>query len=162
VIPKLFVGKKWTTKIICPNCKCSRFVNFSKYKKLARTVKVRIKCKCGYAQVALLERRDRHRKPTNLKGIYISKLVGRNIDQESIEVKNLSVDGIRFKFMDNHKYEFKPGDELLVEFSLNEKPGSLIRKEAIIKSFNRPSISAQFKNKNSFNENLFLKIFLYE
>jgi hypothetical protein len=161
VIPKLFVEKNWTTKIICPNCRCSRFVDVSEYKKLAKAVKVRIKCKCGYAQVVLLERRHRHRKPTSLKGNYIPKLFDKRMHREEIEVKNLSSSGIRFKFIDNHKYKFKPGDELLVEFYFNEIPGSLIRKEVIIKSFNKPFISAEFKNKNSFNKELFFKIFLY-
>jgi hypothetical protein len=155
------VEKNWTIKIICPNCKCSRFVDVSEYKKLAIAVKVRIKCKCGYTEVALLERRGGHRKPTNLKGSYIPKLVGKKIHREEIEVKNLSADGIRFKFVDNHVYNFKPGDELLVEFSLNEMPGSLIRQELIIKSFNKPFISAEFKDKIFFNKNLLFKIFLY-
>lgn len=153
--------KNWTTKIICPDCRCSRSVDVSAYKKLAKAVKVRIKCKCGHSQVALLERRHRHRKPTSLKGNYIPKLFDKKIHREEIEVKNLSSSGIRFKFIDNGKYEFKPGDELLVEFSLNKMPGSLIRKEVIIKGFNMPFISAEFKNKNSFNEELFFKIFLY-
>lgn len=161
MIPKLFVEKNLTTKIICPNCRCSRIVDVSEYKKLAKAVKVRIKCKCGYAQVALLERRDRHRKTTSLKGSYIPKLVGKKIHREEIEVKNLSVSGIRFKFINNHKYKFKPGDELLVGFSLNEMPGSLIREEVIIKGFNRPFISAEFKDKIFFNKDLCFKIFLY-
>jgi hypothetical protein len=156
------VEKNGTTKIICPDCKCSRVVDVSRYKKLAKAVKVRIKCKCGYAQVALLERRDRHRKPTNLKGSYIPNLVGKKIDGQEIEVENLSADGIRFKFVDNHKYKFRPGDKILVEFSLNEMPGSLIRKEVIIKSFKEPFISAEFEDKNFFNKNLCFKIFLYE
>ena len=162
LITKLFVGKNWTTKIICPNCKCYRFVNVSEYKKVEKDVKVRIKCKCGYAQVALLERRHRHRKATSLKGNYIPKLFDKKIHREKIEVKNLSASGIRFKFIDNHKNKFKPGDELLIEFSLNEMPGSLIRKEVIIKGFNKPFISAEFKNKNSFKKDLCFKIFLYE
>ena len=92
----------------------------------------------------------------------VQKLVGKKIHREEIEVKNLSVSGIRFKFIDNHKYKFKPGDELLVEFSLNEMPGSLIREEVIIKGFNRPFISAEFKDKIFFNKDLCFKIFLYE
>jgi hypothetical protein len=162
LITKLFAEKNGTTKIICPDCKCSRVVDVSEYKKLAKAVKVRIKCKCGYAQAALLERRDRHRKPTKLKGSYIPNFVGTKIDREEIEVINLSADGVRFKFINNHKYKFKPGDELLVEFSLNEMPGSLKRKEVIIKSFNKPFISAVFKDKNFFNKDLCFKIFLYE
>jgi hypothetical protein len=156
------VEKNGTAKIICLNCKCSRSVDFSKYKKVSKAVKVRVKCKCVCTQVALLERRNRRRKSTNLKGIYKPKLVGRNIDQELIEVKNLSADGIRFRFVDNNKYEFKPNDELLVEFSLNEMSESPIRKEVKIKGLNMPFISAQFKNKSSLKEDLLLKIFLYE
>ena len=133
MITKIFVEKNGTAKIICLNCKCSKSVDFSKYKKVSKAVKVRVKCKCGCTQVALLERRDRRRKSTNLKGIYIPKFVGGNINQELIEVKNLSADGIRFRFVDDNKYEFKPGDEILVEISLNEMPESLIRKEAKIK-----------------------------
>ena len=162
MITKIFVEKNKTAKIICLNCKCSKSVDFSKYKKVSKAVKVRVKCKCGCTQVALLERRDRRRKSTNLKGIYIPKFVGGNINQELIEVKNLSADGIRFRFVDDNKYEFKTGDEILVEIGLNEMPESLIRKEAKIKSFNMPFISAQFKNKSSLREDLLLKIFLYE
>lgn len=161
MIPKLFVEKNLTTKIFCPNCKYSRSVDVSAYNKLARAVKVRIKCKCGYTYVASLERRDRHRKATNLKGSYIPKLAGKKIHKGKIEVKNLSVNGILFKFIDNHKYKFKPGDELLVEFSLNEMPGSAIRKEVLIKGVNWPFISAEFKDENLFNKELIFKIFLY-
>jgi hypothetical protein len=162
LITKLFVEKKETIKIICPDCKCSRIVDVSEYKNLAKAVKVRIKCKCGYAHVALLERRDRFRKPTKLKGSYLPNLVVTKIDRKEIEVINLSANGIRFKFVDNSKYKFRQGDKLLVEFSLNEMPNSLFRKEVIIKSFKEPFISAEFEDKNFFNKDLCFKIFLYE
>ena len=160
MITKLFVEKNWTTKFICPKCELSRIVDVSESRKLQKAVRVGIKCKCGYTQVALLERRDRQRKATNLKGSYIHKLVGKKIERKSIEVKNLSMRGIRFKFVGTHKHDFKAGDEIFVEFRFSEMPRSLTRQKVIIKSFYKSFISAEFKDKDCYKNDFGFKIFI--
>ena len=147
--------------ITCPNCGVSKTFELSEYRVLSKAVKLRIKCKCGYTKPVLLERRENFRKRTDLSGSILNNLPDKQIFLNTINIKNLSVNGIRFTITDEPKSVFKPGDAFLIKFNLNEQYRAIIKKEVVIRNYNEPFIGAEF-TKDDCDNQLCFRIFLFE
>ena len=155
---RIKVTKDGEIEITCPNCNLSKIFSIKKYIKHSKTVRVRIRCKCGFTKSALLERREAYRKKASFIGCYVNNDIDKKLE---IKVINLSANGIRFKINGVSKYKFKPGDKLTIEFKLNEMSTSSIQKKVIIRNFQNSSISAEFIEKTFSNKDIPLKIFLF-
>ena len=108
-----------------------------------------------------MERREKFRKSTNLFGSILNNFSDKKVLLNKINIVNLSVNGIRFRLVDEPRFVFKPGDELLVKFMLNEQNQALIERELFIRSYNNPFISAEFKEGDC-NDPICFRIFLFE
>ncbi len=117
---------------ICPKCKKSKTVNVKKYKKTNKKVRVNCKCPCGHSFEALLERRNYRRKEIALPGIFSRSLKTIGIEKGNIVIMDLSRAGLKFK--SHVKAEFRIGDRLCIDFHLNDKEKSFIKKEAVIRN----------------------------
>jgi hypothetical protein len=56
--------------IDCPYCSFSKTIDVSKYLKTRNKSRLKIRCKCSKMHIAVFERRQRHRKDTQLPGQY--------------------------------------------------------------------------------------------
>ena len=157
MLEKVFVNNNNIAVFICPECKQSRSVNVSKYKNLDKASKIKCKCPCGNSYYAILEKRKYYRKTTNFSGIYINIVsslgpcfleeVGRGI----LKVTDISRTGVQLTIkMQN---DFKVDDKIMVEFRLDDKQKTLIKKEVIIKNINGTEIGAEFCTVDPFNPN---------
>ena len=106
----------------------------------------------------MIERRYANRKRVSLIGCFVNNDIGKKL---GIRVINLSANGIRFKISDPSKYKSKVGDELTIEFKLNDMPTSLIKKKGILRSFSGSIVSAEFIEKTFSPKDILLKIFLF-
>jgi hypothetical protein len=141
---KVFILKDNKAKIVCPQCNKSRIIDVSGEIDSYKAARLKHKCTCGYLHTVLLERRKRYRKKTNLPGILIYSISGEKAATCSMIVKDISRAGIGFELKNNVKSDFNIGDKISVEFHLDDKPRSLIKKEAIIKHIHGPFIGAEF------------------
>lgn len=145
---KVFITNNNLATFICPQCEKTRTVDVSKYKNLAQAAKVKVKCSCGHAYSVELDKRKHYRRETSLTGVYIhivsslgtdfSEEVGKGI----MTVQDLSRSGLRFKL--NVAPTFAVGDKLLLEFRLDDKKRSLIKKEVSIRSIKGLIIGTEF------------------
>ena len=128
---KIFVSSDNTITFKCPKCNQMRTVDVSHYKNLEKAEKVKVKCACENIYFALIEKRKQFKKITNFPGTFIHMVSDIPKDKGTMNVTDVSRTGLKIKI--NTKREFFLGDKLIVEFHLDDKNRSLIKKECIIK-----------------------------
>lgn len=138
---KVYITSKQMATISCPQCARSKTVDVSKYASLDKMIKVNVKCPCGHAYKAILEKRKQYRKEVNLAGTYVHFIDGQPRDRGLMTVKDLSTSGMKLQL--NVKQSFAIGDQLQVEFHLNDVHRTLIKKTVIIKNQREQFIGAE-------------------
>jgi predicted RNA-binding Zn-ribbon protein involved in translation (DUF1610 family) len=120
-------GNKATFR--CPTCGHAKVADVSRYKKANGAVKVTYKCACGNSRTVLLERRGAIRKAVNFTGTFLLK--GRGICG-LMRVIDISRTGLRIEM--TLKHNIREGDQMMLEFELDNPQKSCIRREAVVKS----------------------------
>jgi len=146
---KVFVTESNMAVFECPQCKKGKSVDVSRYRNIRQVVRIKVKCPCGHTYRVVLERRKNFRKDVNFPGSYTHVLPDYREDKGGITVKDLSRSGIKIKL--NVEKDFKIGDILLVEFQLNDKQRSLIKKNAVIKKISDSDLGLEFKSIDSYD-----------
>ncbi len=142
------VGKNNMATLICPNCAWTKTIDATKYLDEGKKIKIKVRCRCGITYIAMLDRRKFHRKETDLYGTFVTV----NLPGTYTSVKdghtgealivNLSREGLRF--MTDVKALLKPDDHIRIEFHLDDRNRSRIRKRAVVKSVTDTSVGVQF------------------
>ncbi|MDJ0914257.1 MAG: PilZ domain-containing protein [Desulfobacterales bacterium] len=139
---KVFVSSDNMATFVCPQCENTARVDVSKYNVIDKGVRIKCKCRCGHVYRVSLEKRKLYRKPTNLVGSYTQIMDGEEVDRGTMSVKDVSRTGLKLKL--NVARNFKIGDKLVVEFHLDDKARSHIRKMVIIRNLDGPFVGVQF------------------
>ena len=130
------VDKK--VNITCPRCMQTTQVDLHGKSNLLDKLVVGYKCKCDHRGKIKLEKRGFLRKDIHLTG-RINK--GEELF-ELISIKNLSRSGVKFET--NFRAKLQVGDELELEFRLDNKNQSLIRQKGIIRNSNSHQYGLEF------------------
>ena len=134
----------------CPKCSKVRVMDVSQFKNVNKPViKVKCKCPCGHKYSVLLERRREIRKEVNLSGKYYTTQREYEL-KGTIVVKDLSRSGLRFQL--KMPQEFKIGETLMLEFTLNDRESSLIKRKVIVRSQHGASVGTSFESKEHFDK----------
>jgi len=142
----VFIYKDNKAIIICPKCEKSKEIDVSEELGSNYLVRLKHKCSCGYLYDVLLERRKRHRKKVNLPGTYTCFVSGEKKAKGSMKIQDITRAGLSFKLEESANQKFNMGDTLLLEFHLDDKSKSLIKKEAVIKNIRGPYIGVKFSS----------------
>lgn len=138
-VSKSYVRPDRTAVITCPYCKRQRELNVTAFKE--HKSRFRIKCACQNVFVAQVEFRQRVRKKTNLRGSYINESQKKAAGK--IIITNISVSGLEFTSVDAQN--FKAGDELTLQFTLDDDHRTEIIREAVVRSVrNKMSVGCEF------------------
>ena len=126
----------------CPECGVSKNANVSKFVENKTSVKFNVKCSCGHSYPVIFEKRKYYRKETNFPGEFRYR-PDRGPGQKGImTVLNISRGGIKFKAAALPK--FKKDEIVEVEFNLDNKNRSLIKKQVIAKNIKGYVVNAEF------------------
>ena len=136
---RVFVNKENKATFTCPNCTKARIVDVSKFLGVKANAKLKAKCPCGHSYSVMLERRKFYRKETKLPGIFTTSKSAQEIP---MTVANLSRSGLRFLTSETRGIEV--GDQITVEFHLDDKNNSKIKKKAIVKSIADGAVGSEF------------------
>ena len=128
---KVSVSSDHTITFKCPKCNEPKTVDVSSYENLEKAERVKVKCACGNIYFALIEKRKQFRRITNFPGTFTHIVSDIPRDKGTMVVTDVSRTGLKIKI--NTKRDFFIGDKLMVEFHLDDKNRSLIKKECIIK-----------------------------
>ena len=144
---KFYVNEDNVATIVCPDCNNIRIVDVTKIISNKCQINVRCKCKCGNVFNAVIERRRFYRKSIRFNGnCYLNK----GLDKTPIIVTDISRSGIKFEHSNLNK--FTVGDEILVEFYLDDAEKSLINKAIIIRSSTGNKVGAEFKSSEHYDK----------
>ncbi len=135
---KVFITSQNTAKLECPKCQKSKIIDVSKYSKLDRKIKIRVKCPCGNKFAVLLERRKQYRKETNIPGSFIHYIDGKVSGRGLMTICDLSLTGLKFKV--DYEHLFSVDDVLEVRFLLDNPQKTVMHKKVIVKNVNMPFI----------------------
>ncbi|CAN2039861.1 putative PilZ domain-containing protein [Candidatus Magnetomoraceae bacterium gMMP-15] len=141
-IKKVFVNEQNEATVVCPKCGKIRNVKGPIIEQGNKIVKV--KCPCKNVFYISFEKRQNHRKKTNLNGSY------KPIDADLYEfmmVKDISVTGIRFKrpeLKTMNQYSINQEDVIKVAFELDNANKDRISRTAIVKFVSTNIIGAEF------------------
>ena len=141
---KIFLADNSTATLLCPECNQSKTADLSKYKDLNKSVRLNIKCPCGNSYSVVLERRRHYRKEVGLPGTYTFSPPERARQKGAVTVKDLSRSGLKLVFKTMPELEL--GSILDVEFRLDDKRKSLIRKKVVVRRLGGPSVGVEFES----------------
>jgi len=155
--------------IVCPKCDTSKPVDMSKYIAIDDVIRFTARCKCGHSYKAVLNKRDKLRKKTNLSGAYTNLSPGKEGQKGQMTVLDVSRSGLktkisqmRLKIKDHdfsgrttrkvdfdHKIQtssddLNVGNILLVEFQLDNAKRSMVTKEVVIRWIDMPYLGVEF------------------
>ena len=133
--------------LTCPQCQKRQQKSLGGYVGVAHHL--RVKCGCGAVFPILLELRASYRKQTRLPGTYLkrtSQLSGK------IDIVNLSLTGIGFVTTMVHPLHV--GDEIMLEFRLDDPQHSVLRKYAVVKHVRGYAVGATFCHLSAYEKEL--------
>lgn len=139
---KVYITSQQMATFVCPKCSRSKTVNVSEYFNLDKLIKVNVKCPCGHAYTSTLEKRKQYRKETHLPGTYIHFVDGKPVHRGLMAVENVSATGLKLRL--NAELHCAMGDELEVEFNLDDGHQTRIKKLVIVRNIYSPYIGVEF------------------
>jgi hypothetical protein len=137
---KVHIRENNTATFICPSCGAVKHFEAGRFRHQRHSFSVR--CRCQQVFSVQLDFRRYYRKQTNLNGTYEILSEG-GVGGGIIHISNVSRGGIGFTVSGLHRIE---KDQLIqVEFQLNDKKKTVLKKQAVVKSVHQNSIGCQFK-----------------
>lgn len=134
--------------IVCPACGIAKEIDVGQYRNVMHTLKVN--CRCGISFKVLLDFRQSYRKLANLSGTYA--MIQPASGGGKILVKNVSLTGIGFEVAGHHAIE--AGQKAIVEFTLDNRKETLIKKKVTIRSVRGTFIGGEFHQDQAFEKDL--------
>jgi hypothetical protein len=133
-LKKVFVRPDNIVVLSCPHCDHQREVHVSLFKG-----KRQLSIKCCKSFKVQLESRKMIRKQTRLMGTY--KHSSHKNGKSKVIIHDLSLHGTSFSCLD---FPYTTGDELTVEFALEDEYQTLIKKDAIVRNIRGNVVGCEF------------------
>lgn len=130
-----------TATLTCPACGFIK--QFSAEPYLLRQHTIAVRCHCQESFSVLLNFRRHYRKQTNLSGIYEIASDGGS-GGGIIQIANISRSGVGFTVSGLHR--IKKGQQIRIEFQLNDKNKTVLKKQAVVKSVRQNAVGCEFIN----------------
>ena len=137
-VKKLYVDDAGMVTFLCPKCGEVRKQSVEKYRDHIGSISM--SCICGNAAEVKLEFRKFFRKETALEGLYFRTTPEGHWGK--MIVKNLSMMGCRFEMI--RKEPLAGGEEIKIQFTLDNPRSSIITKKAVISEVEGRSVGCKF------------------
>jgi len=144
---KIFANQDGSTTIVCPQCGKLKQTDISKYIELKSTVRLKCRCICGHSYLAELERRKYIRKKSNFHGSFSRATNGR---KGVMTVCDISRSGLKLRI--NASEQFVIGDELAVEFRLDDTLRSIVKKEVVVRKIEPAFVGVEFSSMDHYDQ----------
>ena len=139
---KIFLTDQETASFKCPKCNASKEANVSQYKKISTSVTLNVKCPCGNEYSVTLERRKFYRKETKISGKFTFSSLFDDDQKGMMTVLDISKGGLKLKMASTPI--FQKGDILEVEFNLDNKNSTPIRKQVYVRNVKDNFVNVEF------------------
>lgn len=137
--------------IKCPHCRNMKLISVHKFKGVKHSLK--IKCTCNNSFSVSLDFRERYRKSTNLHAKYVKvdhdiKKADRQAEPNlKCKVADISLAGLALTIIGTHNLQV--GDELIVDFFLDDKAHTHIKRKVIVRAIGQGFVGCQFDEADS-------------
>lgn len=150
----VFVNIENKASLTCPKCTKTKTVDVSKILSKTDKLSLKVRCPCRHIFTVILERRKFYRKNASLPGFFKSE---NDMKELPMTVTNISRSGLQFKSSLNEK--LKLGDRVLVEFKLDDRFKSVIKKMVIIRRIDGGTVGTEFCSMDDFDKVLGFYLF---
>ncbi len=140
------ISKDNTAHIECPKCGKSAIADVSKYSAAQKAIKLKVNCPCGHTYAVFLERRRFFRKNVELPGFYTTE---KDAAKKPMTVTDLSRSGVKFETPDARG--LNRDDRITLEFTLDDKHRTFIKKEATVVKIWGLQIGVEFASRDPNN-----------
>lgn len=147
---RVFINDHGQGTFLCPVCGKGVIKDLNAYAGVESAIRLKCKCSCGHVYRVLVERRRQFRKPVSLVGMYFFQGPKGISMKGLIKILDISRSGIRFAV--NSMPEFKVGDKLVVEFTLDDEAHSQIRETGIVQRIQANIIGFQFETMDHYGK----------
>lgn len=152
---KVFIGEDGTFRVTCPACRHQEGVSPNLFAEMGSALQAT--CLCKHTFPIMREQRTSFRKKVKLEGFYNQIVSGVSKTASGpawapIVVRDLSKAGL--SFTSPNASLLRPGDPLLLQFNLDNGPGTLIKKKAHIKSVKKDTVGCQFEGSDRYDVSL--------
>ncbi|MBT8362419.1 MAG: PilZ domain-containing protein [Desulfobacterales bacterium] len=148
VASKSFVRADAKAVITC--MACNKVDQISVENLPLRKINLKVKCSCSHLYKVTLDYRQSFRKSTNLMGAYTIHQPG--IFERIAVIRNISLGGICLEVEDGHK--IRSGQQGFIDFILDDKKKTRIRKEFSVRTVAGKNIGCKFKNSALYEKEL--------
>ena len=152
MVKRVSITDSKKSTFICPKCKKMKTLDVSKFTYMSGTARINAKCPCGHKWTAMFEKRKQFRKSVNFSGTYEYISNGKVIDRGGMKAVDLSAGGAKIEL--NVERKLKVGEYLGLEFHLDDKNGTLIKRRVKISSVNGPHIGTKYSSTDSLDTDL--------
>ena len=139
-VAKIYVRSDNTIVLTCTHCGMQKIVPADLF--MGRKHKLKVKCRCKEVFIVNLEFRNRVRKKVNLRGAYINH--SQKAKRGNLVIKDISMVGLAFDTFDGQI--FNVGDELSLEFTLDDGHETRMVEEVIVRNIHPISIGCDLVN----------------
>jgi hypothetical protein len=145
---KVFINSNNEGEIVCPHCKTTRVINIPIQHLPSKPIKV--KCKCEYNFIIILEYRKYYRKSVIFPGKLFD--VSSNKEIDDVNITSLSVTGVGFEVTSYQGVNVN--DILKISFRLDENFDSTICEEIVVKRVKEHFVGAEFCDQDKYQYEL--------
>jgi hypothetical protein len=140
-VSKAYVRPDNTAVVTCLHCSRQKVILADSFK--GHKHKLKFKCVCQNVFTVNLEFRNNIRKKTRLRGTYINHSQKDSVG--TFAVINISVTGLGFTSQDS--INFKEGDKLTLEFTLDDERKTEISKDVFVRYICQELIGCEFEER---------------
>jgi len=138
----VFISSRNTATFRCPKCGQAKTADVSQYATAGKKVTVTCTCVCGHRFRCRLENRRQYRKGVDLPGRFTLLGEGKTEDTGVVRVVDISATGLQMQL--TVARSFSAGAELIIEFRLDDRKRTPMRKRVIVRNVRGPSVGASF------------------
>jgi hypothetical protein len=147
---RVFINDNGEGTFICPACNKGVIRDLSDFSDLQSAVRLKCTCSCGNVYRVLVERRRHFRKAVNLVGMFFFQDSQGHPVKGLIKIQDISQSGMRFSV--NSVPDFKLGDKLIIEFTLDDEDHSQIREVGTVQRIQTNIIALTFKTTDHYGK----------
>jgi hypothetical protein len=150
---KIFVKSDNRATLVCDGCGKRHRKDVTRFTRLKQEVRLKWTCPCGAVNRAVLERRHFVRFKVNLSGKFSFYSQDGQFSVTPLVVVDISQGGLQFRRRTGlGNYPFREGDQLAVQFDLDDRNRSSIHREVGVRTIREDgSVGAEFLSKEHYD-----------
>ncbi|MBT8339474.1 MAG: hypothetical protein HKP58_09935 [Desulfatitalea sp.] len=152
MVEKVFITSNNKATFVCPQCGNVTTANVAKYAAIDKKITVKCRCNCGHRFDVSLEKRRQYRKATDLPGTFYYRQDTGDMDKGIMRVVDVSTTGLKLKL--NVQPRFSIGEMLDVEFHLDDKRHTLLKKRVVVRNIYKNLVGTAFAPNEGDDPNL--------